>query len=104
MFVRARMCLCACLRIPLSYPEMSVIPVHLFLKIDFMKYKQDKSIADTPLFQYFDIWKAPSSLLLKCWCLGNPKKNMYGLNVKELPNNILTQANLFFILRVGATD
>ena len=59
---------------PLSYPEISVISVQLPLEINFSKYRQDKYIVNTPLFEYFGLGKAPSFSLSKFWRLGNLKR------------------------------
>ena len=50
-------CVCVCQRVPLSYPEISIISVQLSLKIDFFKSKQDKYVGNTRLFQYFWAWE-----------------------------------------------
>ena len=80
MCTSACVCVCVCVyvcqSIPLFYPEISIIPVQLSLKIIFLKYKQDKSIVNTSLFQFFEIGEATSPPLPKFWCLRNSKRNM----------------------------
>ena len=91
-------CVCVCVSqmIPISFPEILVLLIKLSLKIILLKQKQHKSVVNTSLFQYFGIGKVHSSPLLKFWCLGNHRRNMGVLYVKELPNHILTHVRLFF--------
>ena len=63
VYVCAEMCVCQ--MTPLSYPEISAIPLQLSLKINFLKQKQDRSIVSTLVFQYFGLGKAHSSPLPK---------------------------------------
>ena len=97
-YVCVCVCVCVCVsqRIPISFPEIFVLLIKLSLKIILLKQKQHQSVANTSLFQYFEIGKVHSSPLLKFWCLGNHRRNMWVLYVKELPNHILTYVRFFF--------
>ena len=62
-----------CQRNPLSYPEISTIPVQLSLEINVMKQEQNKSTVNTTPFYCSRLWKPRFFPLLKFGDLGSPR-------------------------------
>ena len=94
--------MCVCQSIPLSYPEISVIPLQLSLKVIFFRLKQDKSIASTPVFQYFRLRKAHFFPLPEFWCLG--KEAYVRVICQRAIQSHINSREVFHFLRVRATD
>ena len=106
--VCVRVCVCACVRVCVRAcvsKESSFLSwniCHSSSAISENKFSWNRGkIGLLLMFQYFRLGKTPSFSVPKFWCLGNFKRNMEGLNVKELPNHILSHVRLLSFCVLG---
>ena len=95
---------CASVCVSEESSGLFAITVQLPLEINFLKQKQDRSIVNTYQHHCSRNEKASSSPVQKYWRLGKFKRNIYGLNIKEMTqvymNSSKISLSFFCILKL----